>query len=323
MNPSSSRSARRLAAAALAVALPLGAVAAACGSDGPSTDGGADTTLAETTTTVVNTTSLDAVSVTDALDQEPTVSFDPSYVGTEASARTIVEGTGEPLADGQRVSVDYVLVSGADGTVTDTSWDASAETLILDQDQLLPGIYENLLGVPVGSRELIAAEAGDGSGTWLLFVFDVRSAQTIPTEASGEPVTPPEGLPTVTFTDGTPSVTMPGTDPPADLVVQPLIKGAGPEVAAGQTVTLQYAGYLWSSGEQFDSSWDGTGPVDFPIGQGQVISGFDDGLVGQTVGSRVLIVVPPDQGYGDEGNAAAGIDGGATLVFVVDVLAAS
>ena len=77
---------------------------------------------------------------------------------------------------------------------------------------------------------------------------------------------------------------------------------------------------IYRTGKQFDSSWDRGAPADFAIGTGKVIPGWDAGLVGQTVGSQVLLVVPPDQGYGASGNSQAGISGTDTLVFVVDIL---
>ena len=173
----------------------------------------------------------------------------------------------------------------------------------------------------MGSRVLFATEAPNGSGTWLLSVFDVESAQSVPTEASGQPVTPPPGLPTVTFSDGKPTVAIPSTPAPTDLVVQPLIKGTGPAVTAGQTVTVNYANYLWDGGSKVESSWDTGTPVDVPVGSNRIIPGFDSGIVGQTVGSRVLLVIPPDKGYGEQGNTQASIPPNATLVFVVDILA--
>ncbi len=101
---------------------------------------------------------------------------------------------------------------------------------------------------------------------------------------------------------------------------QVLIKGTGPVVAAGQTITVHYTGVIWASGKQFDSSWDRGQPIDFQIGVGKVIAGWDEGLVGQTVGSQVLLVIPPDKGYGSAGQSSAGISGTDTLVFVVDIL---
>ena len=94
-------------------------------------------------------------------------------------------------------------------------------------------------------------------------------------------------------------------------------------VTAGQTVTVHYTGVIWATGKQFDSSWDRGAPLDTVIGQGSVIAGWDEGLVGQTVGSQVLLVVPPDKGYGTAGQRRAGIKGTDTLVFVVDILDAA
>ena len=115
---------------------------------------------------------------------------------------------------------------------------------------------------------------------------------------------------------------MPKGDPPTGLVAQPLIKGKGREVLAGQKINVHYTGALWRNGKVFDSSWKSGKSFNLPIGTGQVIAGWDEGLVGQTVGSQVLLVVPPDKGYGAGGQPSAGIKGTDTLVFVVDILGA-
>ena len=119
------------------------------------------------------------------------------------------------------------------------------------------------------------------------------------------------------------SSAMPKSDPPTNLVAQPLIKGNGPVVTAGQKINVQYTGALWRDGKVFDSSWKRGESITFPIGTGGVIAGWDEGLVGQTVGSQVLLVVPPDKGYGADGQPAAGIKGTDTMVFVVDILGAA
>jgi peptidylprolyl isomerase len=152
----------------------------------------------------------------------------------------------------------------------------------------------------------------------LLFFFDIRDFLE---RATGEDVAPVDGLPTVKLAkDGAPTMTMPKGDPPSGLVVQPLIKGSGPVVKAGQTISVQYTGALWRNGKVFDSSWKRGEAISVPIGAGQVVDGWDEGLVGQTVGSQVLLVVPPDKGYGAGGQPAAGIQGTDTMVFVVDIL---
>ncbi len=139
---------------------------------------------------------------------------------------------------------------------------------------------------------------------------------------TGEAVPPVDGLPTVTLADnGKPTITVPsGVAAPTSLVVQPLIKGTGAVVEAGQTVSVHYTGVIWDAGKQFDSSWDRNAPLETVIGKGQVIAGWDEGLVGQTVGSQVLLVVPPDKGYGTTGTSDGSIKGTDTLVFVVDIL---
>jgi len=103
--------------------------------------------------------------------------------------------------------------------------------------------------------------------------------------------------------------------------VQPLIKGTGAEVKKGDVVTVNYTGWTWADGTQFDSSWDRGAPASFQLNDGAVIDGWVEGLVGQTVGSQVLLVIPPEKAYGEDGNET--IPGGSTLVFVVDILAAS
>ena len=116
---------------------------------------------------------------------------------------------------------------------------------------------------------------------------------------------------------GEPSLTPVSGAAPTTLVVQPLIKGTGAAVQTGQTVTVQYTGWLWD-GTQFDSSWSTGSPATFTLDTSSVISGWVDGLTGQTVGSQVLLVIPPDKGYG--ANAQGSIPANSTLVFVVDIL---
>ena len=98
-----------------------------------------------------------------------------------------------------------------------------------------------------------------------------------------------------------------------------LSRGDGDLVEAGQEIEVHYLGQTWG-GRVFDNSYDRGSTITFPIGQGAVISGWDDGLVGQQIGSRVLLSIPPHLGYGDRGVPQAGIRGGDTLVFVVDIV---
>jgi peptidylprolyl isomerase len=127
-------------------------------------------------------------------------------------------------------------------------------------------------------------------------------------------------LPTASGSYGDkPELTFPEDAAPAELQVQVLEQGTGDVVEAGQTIEVHYLGQVWG-GSVFDNSYDRGSSIGFPIGVGRVISGWDNGLVGQQIGSRVLISIPPHEGYGPMGNARAGIRGDDTLVFVVDVI---
>jgi peptidylprolyl isomerase len=108
-------------------------------------------------------------------------------------------------------------------------------------------------------------------------------------------------------------------DPPSGLVSEDLVEGDGPEIAPGTTASVQYVGVSWSTGREFDASWDRGQPFGFPVGAGRVIAGWDEGVVGMRAGGRRLLVIPPDLGYGDRG-AGGVIAPGETLVFVVDAL---
>ncbi len=299
------------------LALALLSALTACGSSSKSSDSPTSSTLPE-----ARTKALSGVTVAGEVGSKPTVTFATAFVGDSEENLVVVPGTGAEVKAGQRVSVNYIAISGNDGKELDSTFGATPQGIILDKNSLLAPVYNALVGQKVGARVLVSANVTETQGTWILFVFDILGAEDVPTSASGTPVTPPAGLPTVTVDNGIPTITPPTGNPPTALISQVLIKGNGPVITAGQTILMQYTGMIWASGKVFDSSWGGA-PVDFPVGVGQVIPGFDEGLVGQTIGSRVLLVIPPDKGYGAEGNAQAGIAPTDTLIFVVDLLMAS
>ena len=109
-------------------------------------------------------------------------------------------------------------------------------------------------------------------------------------------------------------------EPPTDLVVTELSEGDGDEATAGSTVSVHYVGVSHSTGEEFDASYNRGTPLEFRLGAGQVIAGWDQGVQGMKVGGRRQLVIPPQLGYGDRG-AGGVIKPGETLVFVVDLLA--
>jgi peptidylprolyl isomerase len=117
-----------------------------------------------------------------------------------------------------------------------------------------------------------------------------------------------------------PEVTIPSTPAPAELVIDDLVAGDGSVASAGQIVEVHYVGVAWSTGKQFDASWDRDQTFVFGLGGGEVIQGWDRGVQGMKVGGRRRLTIPPDLGYGSRG-AGGVIKGGETLVFVVDLVA--
>jgi peptidylprolyl isomerase len=117
-----------------------------------------------------------------------------------------------------------------------------------------------------------------------------------------------------------PEVTIPEGTPPAELVIDDETIGDGDEATAGRNVTVHYVGVSWSTGEQFDASWDRMEPFQFGLGRRQVIQGWDDGVQGMKVGGRRRLTIPPHMGYGAAG-AGGVIAPNETLVFVVDLIA--
>jgi peptidylprolyl isomerase len=114
-----------------------------------------------------------------------------------------------------------------------------------------------------------------------------------------------------------PEIVTPTGDPPTELVTRDIVKGKGPKAKPGDKLTMQYVGNSWSTGEQFDASWDHGQAFPFQLGAQMVIPGWDQGMVGMREGGRRLLVIPPDLGYGPQGSVP--IAPNETLVFAVDL----
>ncbi|MEM7339866.1 MAG: FKBP-type peptidyl-prolyl cis-trans isomerase [Actinomycetota bacterium] len=115
-----------------------------------------------------------------------------------------------------------------------------------------------------------------------------------------------------------PTITVPGGDAPSDLGVEDHVVGDGAEATAGMQVHVDYVGVSWSTGKEFDASWNRGDPLTFTLGAGQVIKGWDEGVAGMRVGGRRTITIPPDMGYGAAG-AGGVIAPNETLIFTVDL----
>ncbi|TFB99024.1 peptidylprolyl isomerase [Cryobacterium adonitolivorans] len=276
----------------------------------------------------------DAVNVTGDAGAEPTVTFE-TPLATKATERTVVtEGTGDAVEEGDSVAISYAAYNATTGAKLTAGGfgDAAGLTVnVVDGQAVIPGILKGVACSNVGDRVAVVFPPADGFGEagntdlgvaatdQLLFVIDIK--EKLPTRATGEDQEPTDGFPAVKLAkDGEPTVTMPKSDPPAELGVEVLKKGDGAAVTETSTVTVQYTGAIWDTGKVFDQSW-GVGPTTFPVSG--LITGFTQGLVGQTVGSQVVIVIPPGElGY-EGGNETAGISETDTLVFVVDIIAAA
>ena len=268
----------------------------------------------------------------------PTITLPTTAVTVSTTARKILTaGAGGALSTvGGLVQVNVLLIKGSDGTTLDSTYERTPQSFALNPKTFLPGLANGLAGLPVGARVLLVIPAAEGFGTGgqpavgisgtetLVLVADVLNIGNAIPQASGTAVAPVAGQPSVTF-DATagPTITIPaGAAAPTTLVNQNLIEGAGTKITEGMFVQVHYTGVLWKDGSVFDSSWPRAQYFTFQTGTNSVIPAWDKGLVGPTVGSRVLLVVPPADGYGPDGNPPK-IAGTDTLVFVVDILAAA
>jgi peptidylprolyl isomerase len=269
---------------------------------------------------------LDAISVAGDYGKSPKVTVKAPWAIDKTQTKVLKSADGAEIKAGQTVEVNYFGVNGRTGKKFDDSYSRGA-TAAFNLDQVVAGFKKGLLGQKKGSRVLVAMpgtdgydasggseEAGIKVGDSLIFVIDVVDVQLSGPE--GTKVDPKAGLPTVTEKDGKPIISVPKTDPPTTLQIAPLIKGNGKKIAATDTVTFNYRWVAWKDGRLLEDSYSGA-PGSAALSG--LLPGLQKGLVNQTVGSRVLLVIPPADGY-PNGNTKPKLDPGETLVFVVDLL---
>ena len=258
---------------------------------------------------------------------------------TQVESGVLVRGGGEPLADGDAVVVDYTLMNWTGAKLIGSTYGTGGtpdktQEFVLGSDSALGSWNRALRGVQVGSRVEIVTPPSGAFGTGgatsygikgtddLVYVIDVVGGYAQNADITGtQPDRRDADLPAVTGNPGSGGVhiQLPATAAPGRLETTVLIHGSGAAIATGQRLMVQYTGVDWNTGKQFDSSF-GRGVASFVFGSDTVISGWNKGLAGVHVGDRVLLVVPAADAYGGKGVASAGIRGGDTLVFVVDVV---
>lgn len=247
---------------------------------------------------------------------EPTVAFEAPLAVDETERSFVIEG--DEVAPGALVSAAYALYNGTTGDLLETyGWGAEEPLTPFRGDYALlgPGFAKTLGCAGVGTRTVGVIPAVEGFGAQgeqiglgaddvLVFVVDVLGDNIWSTD-----------LPVVGGTDEAPTVTLPSAAPKTELEIAVLDEGDGAVVSPTDTVSVHYLGTAWETGEVFDESYPRGEPSTFPV-QG-VVQGFSQALIGQKVGSRVIVTMPPLLGYGaQEGHALQH----STLVFLIDIV---
>ena len=258
----------------------------------------------------------------------PTVRFPTPQHVRSTQVTTLRPGTGDPIQGSQEVVADFTIMNATTGkvvTATPYTSTAKAATFVIDGVPV-KGLRKALVCARVGERLAAVIPPSEGytaanrpsnvgAGDSIVVVADIRRAYLA--RANGVNQVMAGGLPAVVLApDGRPGITVPKTSPPKQLVVADLRKGSGPVLKASDTAVVHYTGVLWKDQTVFDSSWQKGTPAAFPLNQ--VVKGFRKALVGQRVGSQVLAILPPSEGYGSKTQGP--IPGNSTLVFVVDIL---
>ena len=313
--------------ALLAIPLLACVVLAGCGSSKPA----ASSSSSPSSSSGANS----AVTATGSFGKTPNVTIPKAKAGSTLAVKTVIQGTGTTLTKSDAMAANFVLYFW-DGTSSSLKANTFTSNPTMIGGSMLPGLETALIGQKVGSRVLAVIPPAQGYGTsgdtqlgikgttTLVFVIDVLKSYSATAGATGSQESNGGGtLPTVSAKAGSaPTLTFSSSSPPSGLVTKTLVKGNGPKVVKGEYVIAQYVGYIWRTKKAFGSSWSSGTPFGFVIGASpeQVIPGWDKALVGQTVGSRVLLSIPPAEGYGSAGQSQAGIKGTDTLVFVIDIV---
>lgn len=320
--PLSQPLARRIAAVGVVALLASGL--AACGDDDGSTANSGK--------------GLDSLSVTGDVGKDLTVKFDGEIGVDKLESKTLVEGDGAEVKDGDIVMAHLWIGNGFTKKEAYSTYEEKTPQKLTVGKDLAKGIKAAIEGHTIGSRVAVAAppkdafgdagnpQLGIGNQDQVVFIVDLMSEVDPPLkEPAGTAVPQPSDAPKIIWKKDVPT----GFDftnaarPGAKTRVIPVIKGTGKVVEVGQEVTANYLGVVFGGKKPFDESYSKGEAVPFPLKfPGGVIKGWVDGLAGQTIGSRVILVIPWKDAYGEKGNPPT-IGKKADLVFVVDILGAA
>jgi peptidylprolyl isomerase len=327
----------------LLAAVPAGLVTlAGCGDDSSAssgTDASPSASASSAPPPKIVEGPLPAITAGRKFGEKPTVAKGAGAPSKDLAVRTLIAGGGRTVAENDFIRADYLGQIWDTGKVFDNSYDRKRPLVMqLARGSIIDGWRYALQGKKTGSRVQIAVpptwgygasgnpQAGIKGTDTLVFVIDLIESFNSKSSAKGTPVPQTDAaLPKVgTDTDGkAPKVTVPRTGPPKKLVSRYVLEGDGPELKADQTVLCQFQGLVWDGGKAFERTYGSGRLSQFALRQMQeVVKGLAQGLTGKKVGSRVLVVVPPELAYGDNPPGGGAIKKGSTLVFTVDILAA-
>jgi FKBP-type peptidyl-prolyl cis-trans isomerase len=282
------------------------------------------------------------ITATGDVGEAPEVSFPTPVITTGLQTTILTTGEGETLFEGDIADIQASLFVGETGELLTTTDYDPANPVRLTVGDVASAMAESIQCQTVGTRaatvltveDMYGADALDPSlnlanDDTLVLVTDIGNRYL--GRANGSLAAPAAGVPAVvTAPDGTPGITLPGSNPPSELRIANIRNGDGETVAEGDQVVVHYTGVLWNSDDVestvFDSSWERNQPSTFDAVEMEdgdastgLIPGLAQALIGKKVGSQVITVIPPEFGY-PEGSAPTSIPAGSTLVFVLDIL---
>ncbi|MBJ7359538.1 FKBP-type peptidyl-prolyl cis-trans isomerase [Nocardioides sp.] len=276
---------------------------------------------------------LDAVEITGEVGAEPEVAWSSQMTAGDIESETLVEGDGAALEDGDQVLAHLWIGNGFTQAKAFSTHDEDATAELVTLDDQLPPFLAGIKGATIGSRIAVTSSAeaafgaagnaqlGIGNKDSVLVIIDLASG--IDDGPTGTRPPAPDWVPPLEFKKGVISgFDFEGVPEPTDQLQKAvLFEGDGPVVETGNAIVVRYLGQVYGGKKPFDENFSADAPTSFAIGTEAVIKGWDQTLVGATVGTRMVIAVPPELGYGEEGNPDAGIKRTDTLYFVIDVLA--